>query len=266
MSYPDWFKSPTKHDLPIPVSKLIKLATIVLVIVLSYFSGKIEVLNAMAMNGQTLEETVKKEGTLNLEKKIRELAYEKNNTNRYYQGNQIRQVFIGEKVFTEPAQDRNKEVNEQEIEKDVWGVATKIGEHTYTMQVQPDNAMASPQDIFNALNRYRKQHGRGELSWDEKLADFAQQRTDYFSETGNLDSHKGFTDFLNNQDGFKKLGFIVVGENSSIGFTLSGVHIIEWVYAGDEEHNSNQLSSEWEYVGIGVSDTATDVVFAANRM
>jgi len=112
-----------------------------------------------------------------------------------------------------------------------------------------------------ALNSYRQRNGRGALAWDGKLGDFAQGRASSFNSSGKLDNHAGFTDFINNHDGFHVLGFQSLGENSSYGFTLEAVHLIETVYAGDKPHNDNQLSSNWSSVGIGVSGTATDLVF-----
>jgi hypothetical protein len=43
------------------------------------------------------------------------------------------------------------------------------------------------------------------------------------------------------------------------------VHLIEWVYAGDKPHNDNQLSSKWSAVGIGISGSATDLVFGGSK-
>jgi uncharacterized protein YkwD len=68
-----------------------------------------------------------------------------------------------------------------------------------------------------------------------------------------------------NNDGFGKLGFSSLGENSSYGYLLEGVHLIEWVYAGDAPHDNNQLNSEWSHVGIGVNGTATDLIFGGRK-
>lgn len=175
---------------------------------------------------------------------------------------QIGQIAIGQKVYSPPTP--------TSIPPDTsdapWGVAKKIDTYTYTMRLQSDSTMGTPQEILTALNTYRQQKGKGTLAWDDKLAGFANTRAEYFSQRGNLDSHAGFLDYLNNQDGFKKLGFANVGENSSIGFTLQGVHIIEWVYAGDAEHNNNQLNSDWHYVGIGVNGNATDLIFGGSKL
>lgn len=145
-----------------------------------------------------------------------------------------------------------------------WGISQQIDQHTWTIRVGQDSTMATPQDILTALNNYRNTKGRSSLSWSDNLGSYAQSRAEYFNQSGNIDEHKGFNDFLTNQDGFNKLGFSHLGENSSIGYHLIGVHIIEWIYASDAEHDANQLDSSWSSVGIGVSGTATDLVFGGN--
>ncbi len=148
---------------------------------------------------------------------------------------------------------------------DPWGVSKQISEYTWTTKVGQDARMATPQEILTALNNYRARFFAQPLTWDEKLAQYAQSRADYFNSKNDLDSHAGFNDFLTNQDGFSKLGYGRVGENSSLGYRLLGVHIIEWIYAGDKPHDDNQKDKDWDHVGIGVSGTATDLIFATSR-
>lgn len=145
-----------------------------------------------------------------------------------------------------------------------YGQATKVAEHTYELKLPPDISMAGAQEIFNALNAYRQKRGIAPLAWSNTLANYAQSRADFYTSKGSLDSHAGFMDFVNNQDGFKKLGFNHIGENAAYAGPLNGTHLIEWVFAADEEHNSNQLNTEWKSVGIGVSGVATDVIFASS--
>ena len=147
-----------------------------------------------------------------------------------------------------------------------WGVAKQIGEHTWTINVGNDANVGTAPEILQALNNYRIKHGSGLLSFDQNLLAFAQGRADLFNSRGNTDAHAGFTDLINNQDGFKKLGFMALGENSSIGYHVEAVHLIEWIYAGDAPHDNNQLNPEWTHVGIGVSGLATDLVFGGRKM
>jgi len=147
-----------------------------------------------------------------------------------------------------------------------WGVAKQIDDVTWQMKVGQDAQMGTPSEILIALNDYRRRYGVSNLSLDSKLSDYAKSRAVYFTKIKDLDGHKGFMDFLNNQDGFNKLGFNQLGENASFGYKLSGVHLIEWIYAGDEPHNKNQLNSIWNYVGIGVDGTATALIFGTGKL
>lgn len=146
-----------------------------------------------------------------------------------------------------------------------WGVSQQIGEHTWTMKVGNDPTMATATEIFDALNNYRVSHGSQKLTMDLTLSEYAQSRANYFYQKNSLDSHQGFNNFLTNEDGFTKLGFTWIGENASYGYKMNGVHLIEWIYASDEDHNKNQLNNVWNYVGIGVKDTATCLIFATGK-
>jgi uncharacterized protein YkwD len=147
-----------------------------------------------------------------------------------------------------------------------WGVAKQVDEVTWTMKVGEDGKMATSQEILTALNAYRQRYGSQNLIWDNKLGDYAKSRAKYLNTIKGVDKHEGFTNFVNNEDGFNKLGFTMLGENISYGYKLNGVHIIEWMYAGDEPHNKNQLDNRWNFVGIGVDGLATCLVFGTGKM
>lgn len=146
-----------------------------------------------------------------------------------------------------------------------WGVAKQIDEVTWTMKVGEDEKIATPQEILDALNEYRKRYDSQILTWDNKLGEYANSRAVYLNSIENVDGHKGFNNFMENDDGFDKLGFTSLGENISFGYKLNGVHLIEWMYAGDKPHNDNQLDNRWNYVGIGVKGLATCLIFGTGR-
>jgi uncharacterized protein YkwD len=146
------------------------------------------------------------------------------------------------------------------------GNARKIDDVTWTVDVPKDNKQATSAEILSALNAYRQKKGQSALSWDNSLGDYAQSRATGFSEKNALDGHAGFLDYINNQDGFKKLGFSKLGENSSIGFVNGGTNLIEQVYGQSPGHDENQLSSKWSHVGIGTSGTASNLVFGGGRL
>ncbi len=163
-------------------------------------------------------------------------------------------IIIKKKIYPTPTPDNEP-----------WGVARQIDDVTWTMKVGQDETMATPREIWEALNQYRQTHGSQILNWDTKLADYAQSRAKYLNSQKDVDGHEGFSNFVKNEDGFNKLGFNALGENISYGYKLNGVHIIEWMYAGDKPHNDNQLDNKWNYVGIGVDGLATCLIFGTGK-
>ena len=146
-----------------------------------------------------------------------------------------------------------------------WGVSSQVSEHSWTMKIGMDAKMGTPGEILAALNIYRQKKGSQVLVWDDNLGKFAQDRADYLATIESTDGHKGFEDYLKNEDGYVKLGFNWLGENISYGYKLEGVHIIEWMYAGDRPHDDNQSDPKWDHVGIGVKGTATCLVLATAK-
>jgi uncharacterized protein YkwD len=146
-----------------------------------------------------------------------------------------------------------------------WGVATQVDEHTWTLRVGMDKRMATANEILKALNDYRVRLGSQPLSWNDNLGNYAQERADYLNKIKSTDGHKGFSDFLENQNGYDKLGFSWLGENISYGYQLEAVHLIEWMYAGDKPHDDNQRDNKWNYVGIGVNGLATALIFGTGK-
>jgi uncharacterized protein YkwD len=147
-----------------------------------------------------------------------------------------------------------------------WGVAKQVGEHTYTINVGNDDHMTSPQEVFQALNSYRAAKGSSQLSWDDKLAQYSQGRAYQFKNIGTVDSHAGFNSFLENENGFEKMGYMRLGENSYYGGPLNGTHLIEWVFSQSPGHDANQLDNGWSHVGVGVTDTSVNLVFGGEKM
>lgn len=146
-----------------------------------------------------------------------------------------------------------------------WGTTEKIGEHLYRTYVANEGRMGTPDEILTALNEYRRDHGRGELSSDEKLCGFAQRRAGEQNKAATLDSHKGFGDYLDDPAHWRELGVTGIGENSSYGYVLSGQHLIEWVFDSDEEHRNNQLNSDWNLSCAGVSGVVVNIIFGKRQ-
>jgi len=147
-----------------------------------------------------------------------------------------------------------------------WGIAQQIDEVTWTMKIEMDAKMGTPEEILSALNEYRRVHGSGPVAMDDKLMKFALERAKYFTSIENVDKHKGFEEKLKDEQGFRNLGFWSLGENASYGYRLEGVHLIEWMYASDEGHNKNQLEPRWTHVGIGVDGVSNAIIFAKDKI
>lgn len=144
--------------------------------------------------------------------------------------------------------------------------AQKVNDVTWRVSnIQNDDKMANKYEVFNALNAYRTEHGLSFLSWDTKLADFAQGRADTFAKNGSLDAHAGFTNYMNN-GGFDASGFNGLGENSAfIAGPMNGDKIIRSIFGADPSHDGNQLNPSWTHAGIGVNGNAINVNFGKNK-
>lgn len=128
-----------------------------------------------------------------------------------------------------------------------------------------DRLIFSAGGIIEALNSYRLAKGVGGIPADSALMNYAQERASFFASRGSMDGHAGFQDFINNRDGFNKLGFFALGENSSYGHQLSAKELIEVVFSADAPHENNQLNPEWTHVGVGVAGGAVDIVFGGRK-
>ncbi len=142
-----------------------------------------------------------------------------------------------------------------------WGTTEKVGEHEYRTYVANDPAMGTPGEILAALNLYRKNHGAGSVRDDENICKLARWRAQEQQKAGNLDSHKGLVDYMNDQKHWQELDVKAIGENASYGYILSGTHLIEWVFDSDAEHRDNQLNPQWNLTCAGISGVTVDLIF-----
>lgn len=143
-----------------------------------------------------------------------------------------------------------------------WGTTEKLQEHIYRTYVGQDPALASPSEILEALNVYRKDHGRQTVSNDNKLCDLAKFRAEQQAKIDNLDEHKGLIEYLNDAKHWEDLGVKGLGENASWGYQLSGTHLIEWVFDADQEHRDNQLNPSWNRACVATSKLLVEILFA----
>ncbi len=149
--------------------------------------------------------------------------------------------------------------NDPDLKDAAWGEAVQVSETGYRMKVGFDSVMGTAEETFQALNLYRYTKGKSNLTWDKRLAKYALERATYVCQNGS-DGHAGFSDYVENQEGYKTLGFYQLGENMSTHMKFTGTHLIEWMYAADPAHDGNQLG-KWSHVGVGIYEDCSAVIF-----
>lgn len=147
-----------------------------------------------------------------------------------------------------------------------WGTTEKLAEHTYRTYVGEDEIMSSVEELHNALNKYRANHGVQELFVSDQLCRIADFRIAQLDAIDGLDAHKGFKEYLSDGKNWENIPrFVSVGENNSYGYKLSGTHLIEWVFDADEEHRSNQMNPKWNRVCSRISGTIVEIIFGEEK-
>ncbi len=153
--------------------------------------------------------------------------------------------------------------NDPDLKDAEWGQAVQVSETGWRMKVGFDAIMGTPNETFQALNHYRYTKGKSNLTWDDRLARYALERATYICQNGS-DGHDGFKRYVNEEEGYKTLGFYWLGENMSTHMRLTGVKLIEWMYAADPDHDGNQLG-DWSHVGVGIFEDCSALIFG-NKM
>lgn len=142
-----------------------------------------------------------------------------------------------------------------------WGTTEKLGPGQYRTYVGNDPKMGTPQEILDALNLYRKNHGVGQVRSDQNICILAQNRAIAQQKLGTLDDHQGLIDYMNDPKHWQELDIKAIGENASYGYILSGTHLIEWVFDSDVEHRDNQLNPKWNLACAATSGVTVDIIF-----
>jgi len=144
-----------------------------------------------------------------------------------------------------------------------WGKPVKNDDGSYSMKVGMDERMSTANELYEALMNYRSVKGKSRLSWDDKLASYAQKRAAYICANGG-DGHAGFYEYINNQGGYDELGYGHLGENMA-RMKMLGVHLVEWIYAQSPGHEANQVG-DWSHVGVGISEYCSVVIFGGAKL
>lgn len=100
----------------------------------------------------------------------------------------------------------------------------KVDEHTTVMWLPPDDRMSTSDELFAAINSYRKAHGISEVAQNDTLCTIAQKRADEQQALGKIDGHAGFPKYAQEQRDFSYLTEVLFGGEQP----QSGVHIVEY--------------------------------------
>lgn len=100
----------------------------------------------------------------------------------------------------------------------------KVDEHTTITWLPPDDRMSTNDELFDAINNYRRGHGIEEVSRSDTLCTISQKRAEEQQALGTIDGHAGFPKYAQEQRDFSYLTEVLFGG----GQPQSGVHIVEY--------------------------------------
>lgn len=104
-----------------------------------------------------------------------------------------------------------------------WSVE-KVDEHMTKINLPPDPRMSTPEELFDAINNYRRAHNVQTITRNDTLCDIAKKRADEQLANGGLDGHAGFEKYAQSQNDFYRVGEVLFGGVQP----QYGVHIVEY--------------------------------------
>lgn len=142
----------------------------------------------------------------------------------------------------------------------VWTVE-KQDEHITKMSLPPDVSMSTPDELFNAMNVYRQDHGISTIQKSDSLCSIAQKRADEQVANGGLDNHAGFDKFAQNQQEFSRMGEVLFGGVQP----QYGVHIVEFGWDRSlTGHREAIQDTSWQYGCGGIAGYYAVFIFGAH--
>jgi|GEM_PF-2523457 len=140
-----------------------------------------------------------------------------------------------------------------------WSIR-KVDEHMTEFSVPVNDTMASKQELFDAVNSYRRSHNLNTLTSNSTICDIAQKRAQEQLDNGALDNHAGFGKYGESQNEFSHLGEVLYG-----GQPLSGVHIVEFGWDRSlTGHREALQNPSWQIGCGGIAGVFAAFVFANN--
>lgn len=104
-----------------------------------------------------------------------------------------------------------------------WTVE-KVDEHLTKIALPPDPRMSNADELFEAMNNYRKAHNVQIIQKSDLLCGIAKNRADEQLANGKLDGHAGFEKYAKDQQEFSTMGEVLFGGVQP----QYGVHIVEY--------------------------------------
>lgn len=92
------------------------------------------------------------------------------------------------------------------------------------LQIPADDHMSSDEELFIALNAYRRAQSIAEIAWNDVLCRIARERVADQVTLGRLDDHAGFPSRAQSQREFRIVSEVLFGGTQPV----SGVHIVEY--------------------------------------
>lgn len=140
-----------------------------------------------------------------------------------------------------------------------WTVE-KVDEHLTKIALPPDPRMSSADELFEAMNNYRKAHNAQILQKSDLLCKVAQNRASEQQANGKLDGHTGFEKYAKDQQEFSVMGEVLFGGAQP----QYGVHIVE--YGWDRSltgHREAIRNPSWQYGCGGIAGYFAVFIFGS---
>ncbi len=141
-----------------------------------------------------------------------------------------------------------------------WTVS-KVNEHETALSLPPDPRMSTADELFDAINQYRKANGISEVQKSDLLCGIAQHRAEEQLANGGLDDHVGFDKYVNDQNEFSTMGEVLFGGNQP----QYGVHIVEFGWARSlTGHREAIRDPNWQFGCGGVAGYYAVFIFGTH--
>jgi len=138
-------------------------------------------------------------------------------------GQELGNISLGYKIKYEQEKEKNNELTKR-IEELSQRLSQSQTQTTSPTKVARPTFNYSGDDIFRAINDYRRSSAVGELSLDPNLCYLSSFRLSQLLDLGKLDAHQGFIDF----DPANRFKYERVGEDLAFGYQSARETVDAW--------------------------------------